>query len=161
MPPRSLDVFLILWCLTCHSLLTGGQAPRFYHTTDDISEELQNLAKSCPELSIRREPINDDNFIDVVSVSRSDKPVSRLFLLAGEHARELITSESALHFVKGKAWYSMSIHSVHELAVVLCGQESMLRDKAHEALNDTSFQVIVNGNPISRKNVEQGDFCVS
>ena len=77
--------------------------PFFYHSTDEISEELERLEESCSGLSIERKPLDGQHFIDVISISKTDKPISRLFLLAGEHARELISAESALHFVKGEA----------------------------------------------------------
>ena len=99
---KFLCIARVLLSAVYHTCLSCGQAPEFYHSTDEISEELQKLSKICPELSIRREPIDDHNYIDVASISRTEEPVSRFFLLAGEHARELISTESALHFVKGE-----------------------------------------------------------
>ncbi|CDJ37681.1 hypothetical protein, conserved [Eimeria tenella] len=133
-----------LFTICCLVQVGSGRLPEFYHSTSAISAELENLEETCPGLFVEREPIDSQHFIDVVSLSRSENPVSHFFLLAGEHARELITAESALHFLK-----------------VLCGEEPALRKKAEAALADTSFTVIVNGNPISRAKVENGDFCVS
>jgi hypothetical protein len=70
------------------------------------------------------------------------KPVNKNFYLFGEHARELISPESGLHLIKA-----------------LCGETS-LADKARDVLQDSEFQIIVNGNPRSRSHVEQGDFCL-
>eukprot|EP00438_Fugacium_kawagutii_P026675 Skav231882 [mRNA] locus=scaffold54:313976:319226:- [translate_table: standard] len=52
-----------------------------------------------------------------------------------EHARELISAESGLHFVK-----------------TVCQQK--------DALRNNEFMVVVNANPGSRVQVEQGDWCL-
>lgn len=81
--------------------------PEFYHSTEEISGNLNALEARCPNMSIRREALDDVNSIDIVFISGS-LPVktnrTRFFMLAGEHARELITPESALHFVTGKGF---------------------------------------------------------
>jgi len=41
----------------------------------------------------------------------------------------------------------------------LCGETS-LSEKAKEAPKDSEFQIVVNGNPGSRRKVESGDFCL-
>jgi len=63
-------------------------------------------------------------------------------LLFGEHARELISPESGLHFIK-----------------TLCG-EAGDKERAAGILQDSEFQMVVNGNPASRQHVETGDFCL-
>jgi len=65
-----------------------------------------------------------------------------MFVLFGEHARELISPETGLYFIKS-----------------LCG-ETDLSSRAQNALQDTEFQIIVNGNPRSRVEVENGDYCL-
>merc|ERR1719326_2152201 len=81
--------------------------------------------------------------IDVVTIKAPNtNPVNKNFLLFGEHARELISPESGLHFIKS-----------------LCG-ETGLKDRAQAILQDSEFQIVVNGNPESRKHVEQDDFCL-
>merc|ERR1719453_552050 len=81
--------------------------------------------------------------IDVVTIrDPNSQPVNKNFLLFGEHSRELISPESGLHFVKS-----------------LCG-ETDLAERAKEVLQDSEFQIVVNGNPGSRVKVEDGDFCL-
>lgn len=89
--------------------------------------------------------------IDVVEISRSSK-TQKVFILFGEHAREfvhqlvvscicrgrLISAESGLHFVK-----------------VLCGEVPSLASVAKEILEKSSFMLVVNANPVSRRRVEQ------
>merc|ERR1712048_902229 len=79
-------------------------------------------------MTINEKKIDQQQNIGVVTIGKGDlSKKSRFFILAGEHARELISAESALHFVK-----------------VLCGKEKKLHKKAEEALNTTVFQIIVN-----------------
>lgn len=82
--------------------------PDFYHTTEEISEKLQELEARCPDMSIRRESVDAATSIEIVSISRHQlvkkEGKTKFFILAGEHARELIAPESALHFVAGKCF---------------------------------------------------------
>jgi len=85
----------------------------------------------------------DTRSIDVVTIKAPNtNPINKNFLLYGEHARELISPESGLHFIKN-----------------LCG-EAGDKERAAKILQDSEFQIVVNGNPDSRKKVEQGDFCL-
>merc|ERR1719486_379580 len=85
----------------------------------------------------------DTRSIDVVTIKApGSTPVNKNFLLFGEHARELISPESGLHFVKS-----------------LCG-ENGFKERAAKILQDSEFQIVVNGNPESRKHVETGDYCL-
>lgn len=114
----------------------------FYHSTSAIHEELQALATRCPGMTLESKPADDRN-IDVVTIKApNSKPVNKNFLLFGEHARELISPESGLHFIK-----------------TLCG-ETEDKERANGVLQDSEFQIVVNGNPASRTKVEQGDFCL-
>jgi len=114
----------------------------YYHSSEDIASELARLASSCPGLSLQS--VGDgDRSIDVVTVKApNSNPVNKNFFLFGEHSRELISPESGLHLVKS-----------------LCG-ETGLSDQAKEVLQDSEFQIVVNGNPASRRKVEDGDFCL-
>eukprot|EP00927_Polykrikos_kofoidii_P026016 TRINITY_DN2325_c0_g1_i3.p1 TRINITY_DN2325_c0_g1~~TRINITY_DN2325_c0_g1_i3.p1 ORF type:complete len:424 (-),score=71.45 TRINITY_DN2325_c0_g1_i3:46-1317(-) len=119
----------------------------FYHTTDGIHAELLSLASRCPGMTLESRQgtgaNGDVRSIDVVTIKTPDaSPVNRNFFLFGEHARELISAESGLHFVK-----------------TLCG-ETGLSGSAKEVLKDSEFQIVVNGNPASRSKVEDGDFCL-
>merc|ERR1719217_1227439 len=95
-------------------------------------------------MTLQSMPSDDGSVnIDVVSVKApGTSPINKNFLLFGEHARELISPESGFHFIK-----------------TLCG-ETDLKEKAEQVLQDSEFRIVVNGNPHSRKKVEQGEFCL-
>merc|ERR1719281_2295509 len=116
----------------------------FYHSSAQLHSKLTDLASRCPGMTLQSMPSDDGSVnIDVVSVKApGTSPINKNFLLFGEHARELISPESGLHFIKS-----------------LCG-ETDLKEKAERVLQDSEFQIVVNGNPASRKHVEQGDFCL-
>merc|ERR1719343_1840152 len=126
---------------------TMAELAPFYHSSDDIDGELTALASRCPGMSLRTvQGTGDDGeqrSITVVDIKApGSQPVNKNFLLFGEHARELISPESGLHFVK-----------------TLCGETGQSA-KAKKVLENSEFQIVVNGNPGSRKKVEQGDFCL-
>jgi hypothetical protein len=126
---------------------TMAELAPFYHSSDDIDSELTALASRCPGMSLRTvQSTGDDGeerSITVVDIKApGSQPVNKNFLLFGEHARELISPESGLHFVK-----------------TLCG-ETGLSSRAKEVLKSSEFEIVVNGNPGSRRKVEQGDFCL-
>jgi len=114
----------------------------YYHSSEDISAELQRLASKCEGMSLQS--VGDgERSIDVVTLrAPGSSPVNKNFLLFGEHSRELISPESGLHLVKS-----------------LCG-ETGLTEQAKQVLQDSEFQIVVNGNPSSRRKVEGGDFCL-
>jgi len=115
----------------------------FYHTTDAIHEELVRLSSSCPGMTLESRSAGNGRVIDAVTIKApNSKPVNKNFLLFGEHARELISPESGLHFIK-----------------TLCGEVGD-KERTASILQDSEFQIVVNGNPGSRKAVEQGDFCL-
>jgi len=114
----------------------------YYHSTDAIHDELTALATRCPGMTLETKAA-DTRSIDVITIKAPNtNPVNKNFLLFGEHARELISPESGLHFIK-----------------TLCG-EAGDKDRTSKILQDSEFQIVVNGNPDSRKRVEQGDFCL-
>merc|ERR1719160_403626 len=95
-------------------------------------------------MTIRSVAADANTNIDVINVKDSSaQAVNKNFFLFGEHARELISPEAGLHLIKA-----------------LCGEKPALADKAQDVLQDSEFQIVVNGNPRSRSHVEQGDFCL-
>jgi len=119
-----------------------------YHSTEGIHNELAALAARCPALSVeQKEGVGsngESSLIDVVTVrAPGAKKLSKNFFLYGEHARELVSAESGLHFAK-----------------TLCGETPALQKQAAKVLQSSEFQFIVNGNPASRKKVEEGEFCL-
>eukprot|EP00419_Tripos_fusus_P076148 CAMPEP_0172891792 /NCGR_PEP_ID=MMETSP1075-20121228/144700_1 /TAXON_ID=2916 /ORGANISM="Ceratium fusus, Strain PA161109" /LENGTH=375 /DNA_ID=CAMNT_0013746307 /DNA_START=69 /DNA_END=1196 /DNA_ORIENTATION=- len=119
----------------------------FYHSTDAIKDELEALATRCQGMEVKSVKARGDNgmerSIDLVSIrAPGASPTNKVFMLFGEHSRELISPESGLHFVK-----------------TLCG-ETDLGPQASDVLKDSEFQIVVNGNPVSRQQVEKGNFCL-
>lgn len=128
----------------------------FYHTTEDLRAEAQRLAKSCNgRLNLTTVKDSEENFdLDVVTVRKEGaSPINKVFLLFGEHARELISPESGIYFLRA-----------------LCGDVEMkdpamqefLKETstAEEVLKDSEFMMVLNSNPRSRKKVENGEYCL-
>jgi hypothetical protein len=114
----------------------------YFHTSDELSSELQRLSTSCPGLSVETKSGTDVN-IDIASMKKEGaNPRNKMYFLFGEHARELISPESGLYFLKS-----------------LCG-ETDTSEYLNRVLDDTEFRVVLNGNPHSRRKVEDGDFCL-
>jgi len=132
----------------------------FYHSSDVIREELRRLAEpgSCPgaQLALRTETEAGAS-LEVASLSPRTAPnasqaMQRVFLLFGEHARELISPELGLFFLR-----------------LLCADtqleagEGELQHKAAQLLEGrdrVEYLVVVNANPVSRRRVEKGDWCL-
>jgi len=86
-----------------------------------------------------------DVSIDVIRVNSSiPNPSNKVFIMFGEHSRELISPESGLALLK-----------------LLCGSgDSSKRKLVEDTLKDSEFQMILNANPRSRDQVEKGDLCI-
>jgi hypothetical protein len=77
--------------------------------------------------------------------------VNKVFLLFGEHSRELISPESGLYFLRGLCG---------EVPLKVPAQAELLEDSsADQVLDDSEFQIVLNANPGSRRKVEAGDYC--
>jgi len=114
----------------------------YYHSTDGIHEDLLALSSRCSAMTLDTRSAGSQS-IDVVTIKApGSSPTNKIFMIFGEHARELISPESGLHFIKS-----------------LCG-ETEDKDRAAKVLQESEFQVIVDANPESRKMVEQGDTCL-
>jgi hypothetical protein len=128
-----------------HSHLTRGYP--FYHHTDEIHQEATRLAQNCQGMASIRTLRIGNVAIDAVRVraNQTTPPANRVFILFGEHSRELISAESGLHFLR-----------------VLCGDATLPEGAPEPAtvLRNTEFELLLNGNPLSRKRVEAGHSCV-
>lgn len=113
----------------------------FYHSGDDLHRSVLQLAKSCKApISVSHSDCGPDCVIDVVDIGDS-KNTQKVFYLFGEHARELISPETALVLMED-----------------LCSASPSSMAKA--ALKQSQLRIIPNGNPRSRRLVEQGQFCL-
>jgi len=125
----------------------------WYRSSDEIHDEIQNLASSCSgaTLSLSQESKMNDGAdagqqvsLDVVRVSKDGGgSKKKAMFVFGEHARELISPESGLQMLK-----------------TLCGKgEGPEQELATKVLDHTDFLVLPNANPLSRRSVENGEFC--
>lgn len=119
----------------------------FYHSSNELHEDMVEAIAGCNS-SIRASLSQGGANLDVVRLSAAASGKSRqqkrkALLIFGEHARELVGPESALHFIRG-----------------LCGLEpSIPQDRAAAALSVADFVIVPNANPSSRRAVETGAFC--
>uniref|UniRef100_A0A6U4BW63 Peptidase M14 domain-containing protein n=1 Tax=Vitrella brassicaformis TaxID=1169539 RepID=A0A6U4BW63_9ALVE len=150
-------LWLSLICLCCVAAASGGSAVDvktvllqdfdFYHTTDQIHHRLNQLSQSCPDLTLS-ERRNGSASIDVVTVRKKGvEPINRVFMLFGEHARELISPETGLYMIEALC-QSPTVKN-----------KKLLKEAKH-VLESTMFSIVVNGNPQSRRRVEEGEYCV-
>jgi len=123
----------------------------WYHSADELHAALQQLVGQCGGANLdisQRSMINtadaagEDISIDVVHIGRQgQQPKTKAMLVFGEHARELISPESALHLVQ-----------------TLCGS-GPAANRASSVLDNVAFVIVPNANPLGRKTVEEGYYC--
>jgi hypothetical protein len=120
----------------------------WYHTTQEVHEAMVHATKSCSgaEVELRSRPFAsagiEAQYLDVVYIRRPGvSPQAKALLVFGEHARELITVESALDLVR-----------------TFCGHGPNAEAAAH-VLNSVEVVLVPNANPFSRKQVENGMYC--
>jgi hypothetical protein len=118
-----------------------GDLP-FYHTSEQLSAELRRLEGSCPGFHVDRHTVGQLELEIAALKKPGASPKSMMYLLFGEHSRELISPESGLHFLRS-----------------LCGETEASQHLA-DVLDTTHFRVVLNANPLSRRKVEAGDFCL-
>lgn len=123
----------------------------FYHTSHELAAEASRLVRACGGRASLRSVQKGNVTVDVVRVKSDSRPATnRVFVLFGEHSRELISPESGLQLLR-----------------VLCGEApssapsgATVAAAAEAALRDSEFELVLNGNPRSRALVEGGDFCL-
>lgn len=122
------------------SLTKLTQEYPFYHSSEELRQEAQQLVAGCESAKIQS--IEQGNVsIDVVRVnSTSAEAINKVFILFGEHSRELISPETGLALLRE-----------------LCQQSS---DLSKEVRKDSEFLLVLNGNPRLRPEVEAGNYCV-
>jgi hypothetical protein len=118
----------------------------YYHTSEEIRQETAKLSKDCGDIMTLESRNEGDVSIDTIVKLKKpgSSPVNRVFILFGEHSRELIGPESGLHLLK-----------------MFCGKVPVEGGVTiAELLQDNEFQFVLNGNPYSREKVEEGEFCL-
>jgi len=123
----------------------------WYHSGDDIHQGLQDLVGQCEGAEVTMSQTTEFNAaeaagtavsLDVLKISRSGAGAKKKAMLVfGEHAREIISPESALNFAR-----------------TLCGQGPDA-ERARKVLDTVSFTIVPNANPLGRKQVEEGYYC--
>jgi hypothetical protein len=128
-----------------------GQTWPWYHSADSIHSSLQDLVGNCQGAEAVMSQTTEFNSaesagtmvaLDVLKISRSGSQTKKKAMLVfGEHAREIISPETALNFAK-----------------TLCGQGPDAA-RASKVLDSVSFTIVPNANPLGRKQVEDGYYC--
>eukprot|EP00746_Dinoflagellata_sp_MGD_P001030 gnl/MRDRNA2_/MRDRNA2_101902_c0_seq1.p1 gnl/MRDRNA2_/MRDRNA2_101902_c0~~gnl/MRDRNA2_/MRDRNA2_101902_c0_seq1.p1 ORF type:complete len:522 (-),score=88.55 gnl/MRDRNA2_/MRDRNA2_101902_c0_seq1:334-1899(-) len=152
---RALIQLLLFWDYVAAALLrdiAGSAAPLkqslpFYHTSDELRSALQDAAVACKTATVsveQRTSQDSSASLDVVFIkgSSGSHEKQKALLFFGEHARELVSSESALHFLKS-----------------ICGLGSVSEGDARKTLANTNFVLVPNSNPRGRDLVDSGHFC--
>lgn len=128
------------------SLRTMKKMFPYYHTSAELRQKALDLSKDCGG-AMKMSTLSEDGIdIDLVHVRAPDaNPTNKVFVLFGEHSRELISPESALRMLE-----------------ILCGKVEAGGDmpSVPSILLESEFQIVINGNPKSRNLVEDGQFCL-
>jgi hypothetical protein len=142
-----LSIALALCCWVVNGDPLKQRLP-FYHSSDEMHNLLEETVHGCKTADARLEVHTSRGSssveLDVIHISAkgsgSSKP--KAVFVFGEHARELVSSESGLHFAQS-----------------LCGMGSTSTDRVQKALSLMDFVIIPNANPKGRALVESGSFC--
>jgi len=121
------------------------------HSQQELHDALQELVNDCGDADISMTQSSRINgadaagetvTLDVLRIkARDSKADTKAMLVFGEHAREIITGESALGLVR-----------------TLCGKGPG-SERAKSVLQNAEFVIVPNANPLGRKQVEEGYYC--
>jgi len=115
----------------------------WYHTGDEIRSQMSDLLSSCAQLGIHAEMTDGGANLDVLHIKHKySSTVAKALFVFGEHARELISPESALGLVDS-----------------LCGRGANAQFAEQTLKKGVEFIIVPNANPKSRKHVEDGYYC--
>ena len=126
----------------------------YYHTTQAMDKEIKAMTAKCPGLmketsfdkfyNIPKSKSNNDykylKFYDITNPSINDKNKQKMYILSGEHPRELIAVESLFEFMK-----------------FLCLKKDT---EAKDLLSKNVIRIVLNANASQRILVEKGNYCV-
>jgi len=121
----------------------------YYHTSQEIREKAKDLSKNCEGANLKLETVSKDGVdIDVVNVTGKGKSQvvnNKVFIISGEHCRELIGPESGLRLLE-----------------LFCDPAADGDNGrwVSNALEGSEFQLVLNANPRMRTKVEDGEFCL-
>lgn len=118
----------------------------FFHDSQQLDSEVARLSENCGGRMEVTKQTDGDVSIDLIRIKGDAKTANnRMFIASGEHARELIGSESVLYFLRA-----------------ICGDVKLhgKNRSVAKVLAKTDFAVVLNANPLSRLKVDEGDFCV-
>ena len=125
-----------------------------YHTNEEIYNIFDNLAhhSSCSSILtghtyIDKQTSNATKYYTITSNEPSEGEKTKIVLIFGEHARELITSELAIYLITNLCsvkTHTPSIYSSYTIDTILKQNELILVPLVNE---------------YGRKRVEKGDFC--
>lgn len=112
----------------------------WYLSGDEIKQQLSDMSSTCgADMDIT--PGGAD--LDVIRIKKKETSAgTKAVLVFGEHARELISPESALDFVKN-----------------LCGNGASAEMARQTLDKGVEFVIVPNANPKARKQVEDGYYC--
>lgn len=120
----------------------------WYHTTQEVHEAMVASSKSCvgAQVELKALPFADAkgnaNQLDVLHIRPlGPTPETKALFVFGEHARELISVESAVGLVN-----------------TVCGQGSN-SEAARSVLKNVELIIVPNANPLARTKVEGGSYC--
>jgi len=149
---------LLPFLLLLPALSQITELPSFYHTSDTILDEFRSLAEdahNCEGATITLSttsnsivPLTVATFKykgeenEAEAVSPPAPATNRVMILFGEHARELISPETALR-----------------MAYDLCGKNSETKELAQKVLQNNVITMIPIANPKGRHSVERGNYC--
>jgi hypothetical protein len=123
----------------------------WYHSTQEIHDEIADISMTCQGAQIEvttKTRVNSGSAagqevaLDVLTVRKPGATArTKAMFVFGEHAREIVSPESALDLLR-----------------TLCGHGSGA-SRVSELLDRVEFTVVPNANPLGRKKVEEGYYC--
>lgn len=184
MPLSTVAPFLLILvkCLGTASTSVAS-LPSFYHRSSQVHHEIRRLADKCPGMELEQfgDPGDDDDAAGGRSELKLDavrfrfpqgvgpQAGHRVAFVFGEHARELVTVESCLHLLRtlcgevgpqGQAATGRIVES--SLGESEVGVHPQNQNALQRLFGDSVSELLIfpNANPVSRKKVEDGDFCL-
>lgn len=115
----------------------------FYHTTDELNAQLSSLQETCKSFTVKE--VGKGRTLTSVHFNEGSGKM-KVLVFFGEHARELISAETALHMIR-----------------CICGAcenpSAHLKSLAAAVKQGTELLIFPNVNPDGRKEAERGDYC--